>query len=141
MSAIITDVTFPLGALYTDPVNPLGIDPLYTWAPTQGFDSNPFAVLSTGVPAVSEVAAQAPEGSSLTDIIGAVMQGYLLTRQQKAFLDLNRELVSAGRPPISWEQFGTTANVGVTVDTEIKKMMWLFGAVGVGALLFMAARK
>lgn len=100
---------------------------------TTGFapGENPLYAISTGFPAVSEIASQNP-GASMSDIIGQALSIYQMDRQQRAFLETNRELIAQGRSPIAWDQFQPTASVGVSVDSNTQKLIW---ALGIGALV------
>lgn len=103
---------------------------------SQGFaaEYNPFAALASGVWQTGEVANANP-GASLLDIIKAVGETYALTRQQRAFLDINQSLVQQGQRPISWQEFGASTAVGVQVDSGTQKTVLVVGLALAGALV------
>jgi len=108
-----------------------------TITPSAGFDAqyNPIAAVASGVPETGEVARANP-GASLLDIIKAVGETYALTRQQRAFLDINHSLVMQGQRPISWQEFGATTAVGVEVDSATRNTLLLVGLALAGAIAF-----
>lgn len=110
--------------------------------PSIGFNAsvNPLAALASGLPGVAEVSQQKP-GASLTDILGTIANAYALDRQQRAFLDLNSQLIQQGRNPISWEQFGASAAVGVQVDKGTQNTVLIVGLALAGALVLGALLK
>lgn len=117
-------------------------DTFATMMPTAGFNAqyNPVAAIASGVPEAGEVAAANP-GASLTDILKVVAETYALTRQQKAFLELNQSLVQQGRTPIAWDQFGASTAVGVAVDSGTQRIVLLVGLAVAGAIALAALRR
>lgn len=99
-----------------------------------GFVTDPLATLASGAPEIQDVARDNP-GTSLTDLIGKALSLYQMDRQQRAFLETNRELIAQGRQPLAWDQFQPTASVGVRVDSNTQKLLW---ALGLGALAIAA---
>lgn len=107
-----------------------------------GFDYsvNPLAALASGVPQIGDDAMKNP-GTSLLELISRGLQIYQLDRQQKAFLEINRERLRQGLNPIGWDQFQPTASVGVALDSDTKRMLWILGAGALGLLAIMALRR
>jgi hypothetical protein len=64
-----------------------------------------------------------------TDLIKQGLSIYQLNEQQKAFRDVNKQLVTSGRPPLSWSQFTPTASVGFTADPKILGTVLIVGAL------------
>jgi hypothetical protein len=113
-----------------------------TMTPTAGFapQYTPVAAIASGIPEAGEVAIANP-GASLTDILKLVAETYALTRQQKAFLELNQSLVQQGRTPIGWDQFGASTAVGVQVDSGTQKVVLMVGLAVAGAIALAALRR
>lgn len=108
-----------------------------------GFDyaQNPLAALASGVPEIGDAVAQDPS-SSLSSIIDKVLAGYTLHQQQKDFLKLNQTLIQQGQAPISWDQYGAQAAVGLQLDSQTKMiLMVVAGAAVLGALGFFGRRR
>ena len=111
--------------------------------PSSGAASqDPLVALASGVPDIATAAAQAPAGSSVLDIINTVVQGVTLSREQSAFMDLNKQLVLQGKAPISWDQYGAQTGVGVSLSGSTQQMFYIIagGALLVGLLAILKKR-
>lgn len=124
---------------------PAGFDyglPAFTVTDTAGFSLDPINALSSGVPQIGNDA-QASPATSIYDLITRALSVYQLDRQQRAFLETNRELVLQGRAPLAWDQFQPTASVGVSVDKNTQRILMfaVAGAVGIGLLSVLMNRR
>jgi hypothetical protein len=97
------------------------------------FGYSDYDAVASGVPEITQLPTQ--PGTSIVDLIGKALSVYQLDRQQKAFLETNKQLALQGKPLLSWDQFAPTASVGVTIDSNTQKLLW---TLGIGALAIMA---
>lgn len=103
---------------------------------------NPDAVWESALESVAPgttaiVQQQAAPGENWYDTLARSLPILAATYQQKQILDVQVDRARKGLPPLNASQFAAGVQIGLTPD--IQKLL-VYGAIGIGAAIFLARR-